>query len=243
MLKIRTFATRLSLALAALVLTAAATSAAPLTLPPGLNPGDQYRLAFITSDQRNATATDIAVYNSFVSGAANAVAELAALGTTWSAIASTGGTSARDNTSTVFGSDPDAPIYLLDGVKVADGNLALWGGSLDAAITITETGSTYSGLEFVWTGTDSLGTGAFGEWLGSLDPVSGRLFETDGDWINQSISFPPGVSLSLYGLSGVLTVATVHEPAPVAVLAMSLAVLTVSLRRQRRGRHSRRLKS
>jgi hypothetical protein len=234
MLKFRSFATSLSIVLAALVITVAAPSAAPITLPTGLNPGDQYRLVFITSSIRNAMSANIADYNSFVSGVANGVAELAALGTNWTAIASVPGTDASENTDTVFGDSPDLPIYLLDGTKMADGILDLWGGSRDVPINITEDGSFYSGLEFVWTGTDSLGTGEFGEWLGTSGPVVGNLLAIDGGWINDG-SFPSSLFLSLYGMSGVLTVTAVQEPATVAILAMSLVVLTVSWRRRQRG--------
>ena len=235
MLKFRSFATSLSLVFTTIVITAAAVSAAPITLPTGLNPGDQYRLAFITSSGRNATSTDITDYNSFVSGMANGVTELAALGTSWTAIASVPGTDASENTDTEFGASPDLPIYLLDGTKVADGILDFWDSSRDVPINITETGSFYSGLEFVWTGTDSLGTGEFGEWLGTSGPVVGNLLAIDGGWINDG-SFPSSLNLSLYGMSGVLTVTAVQEPASVAILAMSLVVLTASRWRRQRQR-------
>ena len=68
---------------------------APIAIPPGLNPGDQYRLAFVTSTTRDATSGNIAVYNEFVTASATAQAELNALGTTWTAIASTGDVDAR----------------------------------------------------------------------------------------------------------------------------------------------------
>ncbi|MFM7909129.1 MAG: PEP-CTERM sorting domain-containing protein, partial [Microcystis sp.] len=51
-------------ALATLV-TAGAAQAALVVLPSGLNPGDQYRLVFVTSGTRNATTTDINDYNTF----------------------------------------------------------------------------------------------------------------------------------------------------------------------------------
>ena len=72
----------------------------PITVPSDLNPGDPYRLAFVTSTTRDATSTNIADYNNFVSGVANGVTQLAALGTTWKAIGSTSADDARDNTGT-----------------------------------------------------------------------------------------------------------------------------------------------
>ena len=40
--------------------------ASPITLPAGLNPGDQYRLAFVTNSTWNASSDDIDWYNSQV---------------------------------------------------------------------------------------------------------------------------------------------------------------------------------
>ena len=62
-------------------LTTTGAMAAPVTAPTSLNVGDQYRLVFVTSAVRDATSTNIADYNAFVSGVANGQAELAALGT------------------------------------------------------------------------------------------------------------------------------------------------------------------
>lgn len=47
--------------LAAISIMPITADAAPITLPIGLNPGDEYRLAFVTSTTRDATSTDIAV--------------------------------------------------------------------------------------------------------------------------------------------------------------------------------------
>jgi hypothetical protein len=72
------------------ILGAASTSiAVPITVPTGLSPGDEYRLVFVTSTTRNATSSNIADYNLFVTGVANTIPELLALGTTWSATGST----------------------------------------------------------------------------------------------------------------------------------------------------------
>jgi hypothetical protein len=43
-----------------------AAQAALVVVPPGLNPGDQYRLVFVTAGTRNATSSDINDYNTFV---------------------------------------------------------------------------------------------------------------------------------------------------------------------------------
>jgi hypothetical protein len=47
---------------AVMLLSAGAASADIITQPVGLNPGDEYHLAFVTSGTRDATSTDIADY-------------------------------------------------------------------------------------------------------------------------------------------------------------------------------------
>src|SRR5476649_1320284 len=74
----------------ALLAAPSSSSGASLVLPVGLNPGDQYRIAFLTSDVRDGTSANIADYDLFVTGEANAAGSvLQPLGTTWQAIAST----------------------------------------------------------------------------------------------------------------------------------------------------------
>ena len=103
------------------------SSAAPITVPTDLNLGDHYRLAFVTSTTRDATSSDIADYNAFVAGVAAGQPELAALGTTWTAIAATATVNAYDNTST-YPSYASPPIYRLDDTRLTDNNGQLWGG-------------------------------------------------------------------------------------------------------------------
>ena len=59
------------IAACAVLMSAANVFAAIITLPTSLSPGEEYRLAFVTSGTRDATATDIADYNTFVTDAAN----------------------------------------------------------------------------------------------------------------------------------------------------------------------------
>lgn len=69
-------------AVACCLAATASLQAVPIPVPTGLAPGDNYRLAFVTSTTRDATSSAIADYNDFVTAAALAVPELAALGTT-----------------------------------------------------------------------------------------------------------------------------------------------------------------
>ena len=73
--------------MAATVTLLGGTALADVILPTGLNPGDQYEIAFVTADTMTATSGDIDDYNTFVSTEANQDATLGSLGATWHAIA------------------------------------------------------------------------------------------------------------------------------------------------------------
>ena len=134
--------------------------AVPITVPTGLSPGAQYRLAFVTSTTRDATSSNIADYNAFVTATANAVPELAALGTTWTAIASTSSVYAQDNTSTNPGIT-GVPIYLLNDTLLASDNANLWGGWGSSPLVNPlryDENAVLLGDVYVWTGTDADGS-------------------------------------------------------------------------------------
>jgi hypothetical protein len=183
---------------------------ADLVLPP--QPPGPYRLAFVTSTTTNATSSDIATYNAFVTAAANTEPALMALPTTWSAIGSTATVSAISNTMTDPG--PDAaptgvPIYTVTGVKIADHYDDLWDDSLDAPLSVTQSGGSYSG--FVWTGSISSGLAKIP--LGSLEefPTLGDSLGTDFTWLDFSSTNAITIN-PLYAISGVLVGSAVPEP-------------------------------
>ena len=98
MLNLKSIAASLIIGVAAMTMTATSALSAAITVPTSLAPGAQYRLAFVTFGTRDATSSDIDVYNTFVNDAAVA-AGLGGLGP-WTAIASISTVDARDNTST-----------------------------------------------------------------------------------------------------------------------------------------------
>ena len=128
----------------------------PVTVPEGVMVGGQYRLIFVTSQTTQATSSSLGYYNNFVTTDANTVPALAALGTEWTAVASTTGEAAY-NTNTVPTST-GVPIYGLGGEEIAANNAAFWSSSHQSPINTTEIGTTYSGA--VWTGTADTGTPA-----------------------------------------------------------------------------------
>ena len=212
------------------LLVAPYSQAAPITVPTNLNPGDQYRLAFITSGTRDATSSDIDDYNDFVQAAADAVPQLAALGTTWKAIGSTATVDARDNTGT-NPSSTGLPIFLLNDTKLADNNADLWDGSIDEALNVLEFG-TPSPAALVWTGTAF--TGVASSVVGALGETSAGAGDNSAT-ISQWVDIPfdlifTNASLPLYAIGGVLTVPEVPEPS--TLLLTSIAGLICCCRRR-----------
>ncbi|MAG94121.1 MAG: hypothetical protein CMJ48_10265 [Planctomycetaceae bacterium] len=132
---------------------ASATQAAPI-VPTGVGPGESYHLAFITRDLVPISSSDIDYYNEFVTEQAALNPSVTGTmgspgqyrGISWFAIASTGdGTHARDNALV------QAPVYLFDSSKVADGFDDMWDASIDHALNVDQFLST-SVHDFVATG-------------------------------------------------------------------------------------------
>ena len=171
-------------------------------LPAGLEPGDKFRLIYVTSQETAASSSDLSTYDTFVRAEITGndlvnggIADLTAHATSFKAIGEAGGTSARDHASfnPHDAEDPNLPIYWVGGSKVADdnadftdytwddeanpryadGNLAMYDSNNDG--TKDTAGPDPDGY---WTGTDrtgaqSTGYGACGS--GSGYPANPRL--------------------------------------------------------------------
>lgn len=210
-----------------LALHAALSYGAVFTVPPGLNPGDPYRLVFVTAGHRDALSTNIGDYNSFVDDAANAGGSyLQPLGATWKAIASTESVAALAN---IGGANP-TPIYRLDGTLVANGTADLFDWGILAPINITELDTVNSFS--VWTGTLGDGTQYPGAPLGSTRPAVGLSYVSDSRWIGSSTLFPT-FSRFMYGISEVLN-APGEVPEPASILLMSTGVIGLWIAAKRR---------
>lgn len=195
------------LALASVLLSAPAVCLAqscPIVVPTGIEAGEQYRLAFLTSGTMLGESTDIADYNAFVSAAANAVPELAALETQWFAIASTAAVDARSNTGTT--PPGDVPIYLLNDTMIATSYNDLWDWSIAIPLDYTELCEAATGSNHVWTGTHVFGT--VDNPLGSSTPTTGSRAMTGQQWIRNGGS-AANQPYALYAISDVLTVSSV----------------------------------
>src|ERR1035437_8589492 len=150
-----------------------------IAVPPGLAPGSQYRLGFVTANTYTAASSNIADYNTDVNSEANTIAALAALGTTWTVIGSTDSVNAITN----IGADPGIPIYGLDGNEVADDAGTDSGGLFGVSpllepIDNTETGTASQEFLYIWTGTGVSGDAAVGDGLGDVNVSAGDVFST-----------------------------------------------------------------
>jgi hypothetical protein len=200
----------------ALVLSRGQARAGIMT-PAGLNPGDQFRVIFVSSATRDATSANIADYDTFITDLANA-AGLTYNGApvTWQALGSTA-TVAATSSGRLPASTSSPPLYRLDGVKVADSTADLWDGTIDAAINVNELGTGVRGL--VWTGSDGEPLGADNTPL-HLTRVGDPHETMFSFWVNVT-GVPNTEQEHLYGYSAVLTVpgaAAVPEPGSLALL-------------------------
>mgnify|MGYP001194902837 CR=1 FL=1 len=219
-----------------LVVIATPVAADPIVVPTSLNPGDQYRLAFVTSTTGVATSTDIADYNSFVTAAANLEPLLVALGTSWNVIGGTLTVSARTNTATdpTPPGDTGVPIYLVNDTKLVDHYDDLWDGNIDIPFNINENADAVT--SFVFTGSSWPGTiavhrplgfnGSEGtSWIGqtSFPTIKWMIGGTESDTTR---------ALPFYAISGVLIV-----PEPGSLVLTSIgAVGLIGFGRRRRKR-------
>jgi hypothetical protein len=210
-----------------------------VTTPLGLNPGDRYRLIFVTDGVRTGSSAIIADYDAFVTAEAEAMPSLAALGTTWtvvgSVVSAVGSWDAHDHTGTnpVLGSGVE--IYRLDGELVASNNVDFWDGNLDVPILITPSGQSTAGSPSVWTGTNPDGTASSG-FLGrnpatSADSISDFGFSdaADGSWVLGGNADNITNAYRIYGISGELVVV----PEPTTGVLVLLAGIAVLQRRRR----------
>ncbi|MBM3760005.1 MAG: PEP-CTERM sorting domain-containing protein [Acidobacteria bacterium] len=232
--------TALLLAAALSLGSATVSHAASIIVPAGVQPGDTYRIIFVTSAKRNATSSNIADYNQFVTNAANLSPELQSLNTTWTALASTSATNVLANTGLSL-SDTNTRFFHTFGQLIATGvsgsNSSLFGGAttLHGARISTEAGVFVIGpnnVSLVWTGTNDEGDTVAQAFLGNDRVSIGNSSMPDRRWIAVS-SVPNSEQLSLYGVSGVLT-APSGIPEPSTVILLGSTLLAVGLARLRR---------
>ena len=173
-------------------------------VPPGVT--RSFRLLFVSSTTRDATSSDINDYNNHViSAAGSGHSAIQAYKDGFRAIASTAAVDARDNAGLT---GTGAPIYWLNGAKVAENNNDLLDGSWGSESWTTEAGGAASSSQrFVWTGSTNAGVEHF---FSSVSQALGAATHSAiGNLNGAEAPLLAGSSLrtetySLYGLSQVL---------------------------------------
>ena len=211
-------------------------------IPSGLSGGDSFRLLFVSSTKRDASSSDIAVYNSFVQArAAAGHAALASHSSAFRAVASTAAVDARDNTSTT---GTGVPVYWVSGQKVADDYADFYDASWDSCAARDESGGSValpnldaSLASAIWTGTNDDGTAETAHALGTAMPRVAVLAESCDSRYSASafplrFQFTTGIKAKtlnryLYGLSPVFKVAGTADPQ--ASFAVATASVTESV--------------
>jgi hypothetical protein len=210
-----------------------------MTVPPGLSPGDTYRLVFFTGDPTTATSTNIADYNAFVTAEADSVGALADLGATWTALASTESVNVETNIGGI--GDTASGIYTLAGQEVATDTAALFqvtysGNDLDNFIDIDQNGNNV-GYQEAWTGTNIDGSTYSGYALGDSMVMTGVSQYANYNYIAAGIGTDTN-SMHLYAISSVLTVEATPEPTTITLSALGAAFLLLARRRRQQNRRT-----
>jgi hypothetical protein len=206
-------------------------------LPSGLNPGDPYRVIFISSEMGDATSPDISHYNTLVDSVANAGgSDLALFGATWVVVGSTPTVDALTNIGSFT-----SPVYNTAGLLVAINSTALWSGTLSNAVGYDENGNSLLS-QSADTGTNSNGTGASGFELGGIAPPSGVVFDgqansTTSTWVAGGLLPRTFAGRHFYGISSDIIFgapAAVPEPGTFGLMLMGAMLTAGVLRSQRR---------
>lgn len=225
----------------ALVLTGGqVASAAIVTEPAGLNPGDQYRLIFVTSTTTAATDTSAAYYNTFVDNLAQSVPELASLGVTWKVLGNLNGADPQVNTGTTGAAA--IPTYRLDGTVFATSYPDLWDApsvpvlynelGLQVINSPQEVGRVWTGMGEAlsvpnWSAGGYIGNGGAGGNTGA-----GRA---DNAWYTYGwYGLSNTQEQHLYAMSDVITVVQIPEPSALALLGAGLLGLALVAWRRRK---------
>ncbi len=172
-------------------------------LPSGLNPGDRFRVLFITRDTRDASSKNIGDYNAFVQREAAKDSNLAAFSDQFRVVGSTQAVHARNNAAAT---GPDVKIYWVGGAKVADNVADFYDDTWDSYAGKDQHGASHTPI-FIYTGSNNDGTTNENFPLGNGNAVVGTM-----DSSRLLVSYPidsgnvSTLASSFYGISPVLTV-------------------------------------
>jgi len=181
-------------------------------VPTGLSGGDRFRLLVVTSTRRDATATDIAAYNSHVRTAvASGHTDIRSYSASFNAVGCTDSTSARANTGTTYTeTDAGVPIYWLNGAKAADDYADFYDGSWESNVLRDEDGDTLSSSGFVFAGCGTDGFKSTVSFLGNTvsETSAGATYASGvGNGLYNANVWTNTFSHNFYALSPVFRVA------------------------------------
>ena len=186
-------------------------------VPDGVGFGQSFRLLFVTAGERDATAKDIADYNTFVQDEAGAGhSAIRPHRAHFRVLGSTERVDARTNTGTHPENDgPGVPIYWLNGPKVADDYADFYDGAwsqADPGRSPNGSAVDFHELDYVYTGTKNDGTAAFAPLGGGkVDEALTTTVAQPGakPEIDSGVAMDYQVPRRFYGLSGVFRVESV----------------------------------
>lgn len=196
---------------------------------PNLPAGSQYQLLFVTATSRNATSTDIATYNAFVTNEASGITELLPVGVTWHAIASTAAIDANSNAPNPGG----VPVYDTRGNVITSDYLYAFHYPTQW-IRYNQYGNDV-GTPKVWTGSSVSGTRDY-HLMGESSVWLGWDYAYSESWLRQGIDSSTA-NYPLYALSSPITVPNAPVPEPATIIIWSLlGTLAIGLGWRRRGK-------
>ena len=205
-------------------------------IPTGLSVGDEFRLLFLSSTGRDAEASGIGTYNTFIQDLANAGhTDIQQYGDGFKVVGCTRSAEAPGNTRTIYTtSDKGVPIYWLNGAKAADDYEDFYDGSWDEeANDKNESGTdgpdTSQSANRPWTGCDNDGTRILGgliddDYLGDSFSVRVGRPNASGSGngpLSGDTSYSPANTRPMYGLSEIFQVADASSDATLSALAVN----------------------
>ena len=187
--------------------------------PPGVGGDGTFRLLFITDSWRNAVPSNIGDYDTHVQDAARSGhAAIQPYADQFRVVGSTAAVDAREHTRTDpdNAGHPDAPIYWLNGQRVARNNAGFWSSTWENWAETDrrfESGEVDNESDWPWTGTRTDGT-KHSNPLGHNNVRRGRFWTTSGDTGPIDYNTVPNTQdHALYGISPLFRVeSTVNAP-------------------------------
>jgi len=186
-------------------------------IPAGLRPGDSFHLVFVTGNAYNRLSEptthpdNINYFNALVNTVADS-SSIPGLGApNWFAIVSTRSADAVPVVvNAVDNAVVSAPVYRVDGVRVASGFADMWDGAIEAPINVNQNGATTN--SGIWSGCAAYAGNGLADATyalgGGLEGMTGSSAETGGTWLANGghTRRSPDAALGYYALSEKITV-------------------------------------